>query len=134
MKLPTQKKVLKEDVKGAGPWITPLLDTLNSFMEIIYQAMNRNITFRENIACQIKEITYKTPSTYPASVEQFRFISTLKTKATGVIAIQAYERSTYVPAEGPVYAPWVEDNGDIVLSTITGLEADKTYVIRLLVT
>lgn len=134
MKLPTQKKVLREDVKGIAKEIGPLLDTLNSFMETVYQAFNRNLTFRENIAAQIKEISYVTPSTYPAGVDEMRFISSLKTKATGVILMQAFERSTYEPPPGPVYVPWVEDNGDIVIGTITGLEASKTYTIRLLVT
>ncbi len=133
MKLPTQKKVLREDVKGIAKEIGPLLDTLNSFMENVYQALNRNISFRENVASQVKELTYRTPSTYPSDVDEVRFISELKTKAMGVIVLQVYDRLTYVPAEGPVYAPWIEDNGDIVISTLTGLEADKVYTVRLLV-
>jgi hypothetical protein len=134
MRLPTQKKILREDVKGAPSWVTPIIETLNSFMETVYQAMNRNITLTENVACNIKEITYKTPSSYPAGVDTVQFVTGLKTKAIGVLVMQAIEKSTYVPAAGPVYAPWVENNGNIVLGTITGLEADKTYTIRLLVT
>ncbi len=134
MRLPTLKRILREDIKGAPSWAIPLVDTVNSFMETIYQAMNKNVTFSENITCTIKEITYKTPSTYPASVDAVEFLSGLKSKAIGVVVLQAVEKSTYIPAEGPVYAPWVEANGSIVISTITGLEADKTYTIRLQVT
>lgn len=134
MRLPSQKRVLREDVKGAPSWINPLIDTLNSFMETIYQAMNRNMTFSENIACTIKELTYSTPSTYPSGVELTEFMSNLKTKATGVMLMQAYEKATYTPPPGPIYIPWVEDNGTIQIGTITGLEASKTYIVRLLVT
>lgn len=134
MRLPTQKRVLREDVKGAPNWVGPLIDTLNSFMETVYQALNKNVTFFENINCTIKELTYKTPSTYPTGVDDVEFMSGLKTKATGVWVMQVIEKANYTPAAGPVYAPWVEDNGNIIISTITGLEADKTYTVRLLVT
>jgi hypothetical protein len=134
MRLPTAKRVLREDLKGAPGWIGPLIDILNSFMETVYQAMNRNITFAENIGCTIKELTYKTPSTYPTGLEDQEFMTGLKTKASGLWVMQAIEKSNYEPAPGPVYAPWVEINGNIVLGTITGLEASKTYTIRLLIT
>lgn len=133
MRLPTAKKVLREDVKDAPGWIVPLIDTLNTFMETIYQAMNRNITFHENISCMLKELTYKTPSTYPTGVADMEFTSALKSKAIGLWPIQVIERTTYLPPPGPVWVPWVEDNGVIIVGTITGLEADKTYTVRLLI-
>jgi hypothetical protein len=132
VRLPTSKKVLREDVKGAPSWINPLIDTLNSFMETVYQAMNRNITFSENIGCVIKELTYKTPSTYPTGVDEVEFTSTLKVRATGLMLMQAYEKVLYTPPPGPVYIPWTENAGMIRIGTITGLEADKTYLIRIL--
>ena len=133
MRLPSQKRVLREDVKGAPGWINPLIDTLNSFMETVYQALNRNITFGQNVACQIKELSYRTPATYPAGVENIEFLSDLKTKATGVMLMQVYDRADYSPPPGPVYVPWIENNGTIIIYPITGLEADKLYVVRLLV-
>ena len=133
MKLPTAKRILREDVKGIADQIGPVIDTLNSFMETVYQAMNRNMTFHENIRCQVKEIPYRTPSTYPAGVEKTKFLSELKVKATGLWPVFAVDKSDYSPAAGPVYIPWVEDDGEIVISTITGLEASKIYTIRLIV-
>lgn len=132
MKLPQTKKILREDVKDAPPWIGAIIDPVNSFMENVYQALNKSITFSENIRCFIKEITYKTTSTYPVEA-QVSFANELKVKATGVLVLQAVERTTYTPAPGPVYVPWVEDNGQILVRSITGLEASKTYTIRLLI-
>lgn len=134
MRLPTQKKILREDLKDAPPWVNPLIDTLNTFMENVYQALNRNITYGDNINSQIKELQYRTTASYPSAQEPLEFQSTLKTKPIGVQALQVYEKSTYTAPPGPVYIPWVEQNGQIIISTITGLEADKTYVIRFLVT
>lgn len=133
MKPPSIKKILREDVKDAPSWVNAIIDPLNNFMESVYQALNKNITFGENVACFIKEITYKTPATYPV-MDDVQFLTTLKTKAVGVFLLQAIDKATYTPAVGPVYVPWYENNGNIVIRPITGLEADKTYIIRLLVT
>lgn len=132
MKLPVVKKILREDLKDAPGWVNGLIDPINSFMETVYQALNKNITFSENVGCFIKTVSYKTPSTYP-TMDDIEFVNSLRTKATGIIVLQAIDEN-YVPAVGPVYVPWVENNGAIVISSITGLAASKTYSIRLLVT
>jgi len=133
MKLPVTKKILKEDLKGSPDWINPVVDAFNSFAETIYQALNKNITFSENVRCFIKELSYKTSAAYPTA-DDVEFMNELKVKATGIEVLQALEKSTYTPAPGPVYVPWVEDNGTIkIMGPITGLEASKTYIIRLMV-
>ena len=132
MKLPTIKKILREDLKDAPGWINGVIDPLNSFMETLYQALNRNVTLTENVACFVKEIVYITPSSYPV-MDDIQFMSALKTKAIGVMVMQAVEKSNYQPVLDPVYVPWTEVNGSIVIKPITGLVASKTYLIRLLV-
>ncbi len=133
LKLPSQKKILREDIKEAPTWINGIVEPLNSFMETTYQALNKNITLTENIASFIKEITYRTNSTYPMGMGKIYIQNGLKSRAIGIMVMQVYEKSTYIPAPGPVYIPWVEENASIAISTITGLEADKTYTIRLVV-
>lgn len=132
MKLPSIKKILREDLKGAEDWVNGLIDPLNNFMETVYQALNKNITFTENISSNVKELVVRTSSAYP-TMERIEFLSNLRTRAIGLQVIQAYEKGTYTPAEGPVYAAWVEENGTIIIHNITGLEASKVYNIRLLV-
>lgn len=133
MKLPSQKKILKEDLKDAPSWIDGVITPVNTFMESTYQALNKNITFTENIASFVKEISYTTVAAYPVGQEQIKFQNTLKVRASGVMVMQVYDKSNYTPAPGPVYIPWVENLGYIQIDTITGLEANKTYMIRLLV-
>lgn len=132
MKLPPTKKILREDVKDAPSWISGIIEPVNSFMENVYQALNKNVTFTENVNSFVKEITYRTTIAYPVA-DQISFTNELKTRVTGVFVMQVYERTTYLPAAGPVYVPWVEDNGKVVVDSITGLVADKVYTIRLLV-
>jgi len=132
MKLPSTKKILREDVKDAPAWASTMIDLLNNFMESVYQALNKNITYSDNLAVFVKDLTYKTPTSYPL-MEDVKFVNSLKTRALGVQLLQIVDRSTYQPAPGPVYVPWVEDNGVIVIKPIAGLIADTTYQIRLLV-
>lgn len=131
MRLPSQKKILREDLKGAPSWINPLIDVINSFMETVYQTLNKNVDDK-NLAQQIKELTYTTPAAYPA-MDNVEFLSTLKTKAVSCEIMQIYEKSTYLPVASSNPA-WVEDNGSIILGPILGLSANKTYIVRLRLT
>lgn len=135
MRLPTAKKVLKEDLKDAPDWVNNLIFPINAFMENVYQCLNKNVTLQDNIGSFIYTFTYKTVPSYPSPTDQepVEFLNQLKTRAIGVVVLQVYEKTTYVPAAGPVYVPWVENNGSIVTGLITGLEADKSYFIRLVI-
>lgn len=131
MKLPTIKKILREDVKEAPGWISAIIEPFNSVAETVYQAFNKNITYQENIRCFIKELVVKTTASYP-TMDQIEFMNDLKVKATGVQVLQCFERTTYVPVAANV--AWVENNGTIVVSQVSGLLASKTYTLRLLIT
>lgn len=132
-KLPTIKKILREDVKDAPAWIQGVIDPFNSLAEFVYQALNQNLTYSDNLACFIKEISYTTPSGYP-TMDVVQFMNTLKYKATGVQLLQVYNTANYTPPPGPVSILWVENNGSILIYPTPGLEANKTYLMRLLIT
>lgn len=133
MKLPNQKKILREDLKDAPSYVNGIIVPVNSFMETTYQALNKNLTLQENIASFVKDITYTTPAGYPV-MDTITFQNQLKSKPIGVMVLQCYERDTYIPAPGPVYVPWVQGiSGDIVVYPVTGLAASKTYTLRVVV-
>jgi hypothetical protein len=133
VELPSIKRILREDVKEAPSWVNGLIDPLNGFMETVYQALNRNLTLTENVASFVKELTYTTISTYPTDQDIMKFQNSLKVKPTGVMLMQAYDKVTFLPPTGPVYIPWTYDGTQIIIRPITGLAADKTYIIRLAV-
>lgn len=132
MKLPTIKKIMREDLKNAPDWVGRLIDPVNSFMESVYTALNKNITLYDNISSFIKEITYRTPSTYPTGVDNISFLNELRARATGVVILQAFDNASYTPVSiGNI--SWIEDASGIVIYPVTGLQASKTYTIRLAV-
>lgn len=123
---------MREDLKNAPDWISRVIDPMNSFMESVYTALNKNITLSENISSFIKEITYKTPTTYPVGVDNVSFLNELRVRATGVIILQAFDKASYTPVSIGNLA-WIEDTSGIVIYPLTGLQADKNYTIRLAV-
>lgn len=131
MRLPSIKKILREDVRGAPEWISSIIEPVNSFMESVYQSLNHNVTFQENVAAFIKEIVLTTTSSYP-TMDAIEFMSQLKTKAISLIICQAYVRATYVPVSITGVA-WVDKNGTIQITEILGLAASTTYVIRFVI-
>ena len=131
MKLPIQKKILREDLKDAPDWISGVIDPVNQFMETIYQMANKNID-EVNLQSQVKEVTVVVPSTYPV-MDPIKFQSTLKVRATGCTILQVIDKATYLPVATGNPA-WLDNNGVITISEITGLTASKTYIVRFRVT
>jgi len=131
MKLPIQRKILREDLKEAPSWVDGLIGPLNNFMETIYQALNKNID-EVNLLSQIKEVLVVVPSTYP-DMEPVRFQSTLKIRATGCTILQCTNKATFIPVATGNPA-WVDNNGTIQISSITGLTAGQSYTIRFRIT
>lgn len=138
-KLPTSKKVLREDLKDAPGWIDRLLSPLNSFMESIYYALDKNLTYTENLACNVKTIEFTTLPTYGSlpvldNWQVQKFTHSLKSKPFGVSLERVQEKSnTYAVITNPVSLDWNEANGVISINYVTGLEPSKTYILTLLV-
>jgi len=140
-KLPNQRRVLREDLKDAPDWIDRLLTPLNSFMESIYYALNKQITFQENISALIKEVEFTTKANYSSASpktdgwEVLKFQHGLKIRPFGLSVAQIYVKSgAYETITAPVFADWSDINGVININYITGLEDSKTYVARFLIT
>lgn len=143
MKLPTQKKILREDVKEAPEWIDRIIVPVNSFFETVFNGLSRRLTFEENIASQIKEIDFSTTAAYDdtaANWDQVTFAKTIKTRAIGVILLQIIDLgpvgahlSSYRPIEDGVYVDWIEENEEIIIGLIYGLTPSHDYRVRFLV-
>lgn len=138
-KLPTQRRILREDVKEAPSWIENLLSPLNSFMDSVYRALNRSLTFSDNISSEIRTLTfitrpdYTTASPVTAGFEPLQFVHSLKTKPFGCFICQLVEQgSNYVIVTQPVSIDWNEVNGTVFINYISGLKDSTNYKLVLL--
>jgi len=135
-KLPTIKRILREDLPDAPDWIDKLLYPVNKFFEDVFNALNRNLEFVDNVTGQKKDVTFKTLSTYvstSATFETLEFPRTLKRKPTGLLLLQIIQdEDNHTPIETAPYIDWLDENGTIRIFLVTGLVASKTYNMRVL--
>jgi len=135
-KLPAYKRILKEDIKDAPDWIDRIINPINTFFESVYNGFNHNLDFANNLAANVKAISFTTASDYVASdtFTTIKFQHTLKTKIQGIILlqIQNVSTSTYIPIKKAVYVDWLDINGEININFISGLSDSTKYSARLL--
>lgn len=137
-KLPIIKRIQREDFPDAPAWIDKLTYPINSFFESVYNSLNKNLTFGDNIASEIKEFTFTTLASYvgtAATWEAIEFQRSIKASPKGVVLLQIYKfgSATYSPIEGDVYMDWSETNGTVTIGLVRGLAASTKYTLRVLV-
>lgn len=138
MSLPRLRKILREDLKDAPSWVDRLIDPINQFMETTYSILNKNISFANNIACQLKELDFTTSPIYdknvPSTFNPLKFQSTLRTKAFGMQTVKITEvGGNYTPIIEPIHINWYEYNGEINIPFITNLKPNTRYIINLII-
>lgn len=134
--LPSQKKILEQDLGTDIPsWTRKLLTPINSFFESIYSAFNKDITFRENIRSEYRDLIVKTKEDYfSGEFELITFKNNLKEKIDNLQICQVSEnKSNFIPVKEPVTVSWNEYNKEITIHYITGLEPSKEYKIKILI-
>ena len=133
--MPTLKRIGEELFRGAPDWFRRFLAVLNPFLDAVYLALSRQLTFQENIASQIREFTFTTKSTYTSGdFDVLRFSTGLSERAIGVVLLQVNEIADSEPViQSAVSLNWIESQGSIVVRYVAGLENSKKYGLRLLI-
>lgn len=132
-KIPVQTKLLLEDVPEENrDWMSRIIIPLNQFISSAVAALTSDLTFTENIRCQIKEITFtNNAASFPLS-----FKSTLKYRPLAVLKMNIIDISP-APADltDPIDIPQFDftQTQTIEIPTITGLVADQKYKLTVLV-
>ena len=137
-KIPAVKSIRIEDISPEAPqWINNLLSPLNAFMENIYSALIRNITFTDNIACIIRDIDFRTTANYSGGQKEFDVINinnTLKTTAQGLFILQIYNTTDqYAKITSATTPFWLDDNGIFKIQYISGLSDSTQYKGKVLI-
>lgn len=114
-KLPTIKRLLKEDFSGQ-PWIDKLLQPLNQFMESVVSALNKNLTM-DNMKATITSMEY----TNTATIENKLTVG-LGTPPRHITVGNVIGRNG-ASISGPVWLTWTYDHttDQITITSIYGL-------------
>lgn len=130
-KLPTLRRISREDVKEAPAWIDTILYALNTFFESIYYTLNKNITFEDNILSQRVSFELKAGAAAANNVYHFASDMTVPPKMllVGKVELKA---AVFTPLGGAVWVDWYYQDGQIYIQSISGLTSGSTYKFELL--
>jgi hypothetical protein len=136
MKFPNFKRIFKQDFKPEEqPLIEKLSVSINSGFEMLFEAMNRKISFRDNILCTIKDVdvTVDSDGTPLQTVGITLDTSNATNRVDGVMVIKADNLTS--PGTYPTTAPFIsyqQNTNTILFNNITGLAANQKYRLRVL--
>lgn len=132
MKLPTIQRFQKQTYAGAPDWFTRFLGDVNSFTEIVWNILNKNLTPADNLDAQV----YQTTILAGAAAEDntLSFQSTLKHTPSVLVVGQATDQAAYSsPFTSAVFPTWSFSGSTISITGIAGLTSGHTYNITFLV-
>lgn len=127
--LPTIQRIKYEDYKDAPSWFAQFLQTLNLFINAVYNIINRGITY-SNLSV-IAPFSFQFVS---GSTTGFRFTNPITITPNNVIVGNVYETGdTTVHPTGAVTLFWHYTNGSIVVDNIVGLTVGVNYTLSVIV-
>lgn len=133
MKPPLAQKI---DTSQWPIYLSSLKTAWDQMQRYLQTAFAKNITFSENILCQLKQLTVTTSATYGTApvLDNFTPIvyqSTLKSPATAIM-LATIRRIDNAPLTGAVTLCARDDSGNIRIDYITGLEPSVSYAFTVL--
>lgn len=132
MRLPSFRRLIRTDFKQEFQALVDQLSvSINIGIENLYDALNRKLTLRDNIACTVKEIDVKVDAAgTPLSTTLFQMDIT--NRLDGIVVLNALNQddsSTY-PTSG-LFISWTQTQNGILINNIKGLQANQTYRLKL---
>lgn len=132
MKLPTFKRINKTDYdKDFQGLIETLSFSLNNGIEVLYQALNKSLNLKDNIACTVKtfEIEVSDDGT-PKAETTFALESS--NKILGMVVLNAVnETNSKVYALSTPFISFSQSGKTITINNIKGLQSGYKYTITL---
>lgn len=132
MKLPTIQRFQKQNYPGSPDWFTRFISDLNSFTEIIWNILNKNLTPADNLDAQVYATAIRAGAA--ALNNTLSFQSTLKHTPQAVFVGYVADQAAYAaPFTSAVFVTWSFSGTTVSITGITGLTSGHTYNITLVV-
>ena len=134
-RLPTTQRIRREDIPDAPGWVDRLIYSINLFFEAVYSALNKQLTLQDNLAVQIRKISFVTSATYSSGdFDTIAFTRTLATKAFVLLIGQITEvADNYTPITEGVSPSWRDINNEIQITHMSGLKDDTRYNVTVII-
>jgi len=133
MKLPSFRRILKTDYSEEfQQLVDTLASSINIGIELLYTSLNKQISLRDNIQCDVKDVTI-TVNSSGVPISDISFNVTVST-VEGLVVISATNNtlaSTF-PSSG-IFISFTKTGSAIKINHITGLQTDNSYTLRIIV-
>jgi len=134
MRLPSFKRFFSQDFdKQYKNLIDKLSLTLNYGIEVLYDALNNNVTLRDNIKCTVKDVTLSVDAGGFPKISTIFTLDQTNSKVEGCEVINALNQtnSSIYPTSG-VMINWTQNVNAVTINHVTGLQANDTYLLRII--
>lgn len=133
MKLPDFRPLTRETFADVEEdWPEPLLKSVNTFQEQVFNGLNKQITLSDNIQSRVVELTFTTASDYTTNdtFQPLNIALTFKATAVFIAQLIAPNNAIITTAFTPC---WYFTNSGISVKFISGLADSTKYTARFLV-
>ena len=134
-KLSSYRRIMTNDyADDYKPLVDQLSVSINNGFDTLFAALNGKLNFYDNISSTIAEFKVSVDSSgYPLQKTQFKLSSTQNSvEGVLVLKISGYNDNTLLPVSG-LAITYTSASGLLNVENIKGLEANKIYLIKLLV-
>jgi hypothetical protein len=129
MKLPTYRRIITQDFpEDNHELVEQLGSNVNDGFNVVYQALNKRLTFQDNIASSVKTVVLTADSTgKPQQTTSFN-LDVPNTPVIGCVVLSAQNLTNSVtyPTTTP-FISFTQDGNTIYINNITGLQAGQSY-------
>lgn len=129
--LPTNRRFKFEDYPGAEKWFSQFLQSLNLFVDPVYQILDGGVGYQNLTVPK----TYTTTITTPAAGSvTFNFRNPLTITPSAVLLGNVYQgTTTSTHPTSPAVVYWHFTQGTIYVDNVTNLSTSTQYVITLVI-
>jgi hypothetical protein len=132
MKLPNFKRLIKSDYKQEFQSLIETLSfSLNNGIEVLYQALNKSITLKDNVACTVKDIIVEVDSTgNPKAKTSFSLDTSNRILGICVLNVINLTTPTLLPSSG-VFVSFSQESRTININNIKGLPENQQFTLTI---
>lgn len=135
MKLPNFRRLFDSDYdESEKPLVKKLSGPINSGVEVLYEALNNKLTFRENLQASVRDVQIQVDANgIPEGNATFTLISANRIDGVFVLRLENLTNSSAYPLGAP-FITWSQSTDRVTINHVTGLIPGNQYSIRLVAT
>lgn len=132
MKLPTYRRLMSTDFpKEFKSFVESMAITVNHGIEVLYNALNKNISLTDNIACSLRDVTVTVDSDgEPTGTTTMSLDSNNTVIGCQVIKVSNVTNPSAFPT-GSVFITFAQNENGLTINHITGLIPNNKYTLKI---